>query len=143
MISHVGPRGLVPYIRQIRSRINTGGRYVHHAIMARHLESSLDKEIGIAFNKMYVWPGFHLFTFGQHVQALEQNGFVVKKAVNLAPHYAKTIAAWYERMMENATDIKALMGEESFRAWQIYLSGGSQSLLSGRGHVYRLYCEAV
>lgn len=143
MISHVGPRGLVPYIRQIRRRIRTGGRYVHHAIMARYFRSSLDSEIGIAFNKMYVWPGFHWFTFGQHVKALEQNGFVVKRAVNLAPHYAKTVAAWYERMMENSTEIKALMGDEGFRAWQVYLSGGSQGLLSGRGHVYRLYCEAV
>ena len=143
MISHVGPRGLVPYVRNIRRRIRTGGRYVHHAIMARHLASPLDAEVGIAFNKRYVWPGFHWFTVGQHVRALEQNGFVVVKALSLAPHYAKTVAAWYERMMANTEEMKMHLGESGFRAWQVYLSGASQGLLSGRGHVYRLYCEAV
>jgi cyclopropane-fatty-acyl-phospholipid synthase len=143
MISHVGPRGLVPYVRNIRRRIRSGGRYVHHAIMSPYLHSPLDAEIGIAFNKMYVWPGFHWFTVGQHVRALEQNGFAVVKAVNLAPHYAKTVAAWYERMMVNAEQMKKYLGERGFRAWQIYLSGGSQGLLNGRGHVYRIYCRAV
>jgi cyclopropane-fatty-acyl-phospholipid synthase len=142
MISHVGPRGLVPYVRNIRSRIRRGGRYVHHAIMTRHLSSSLDAEVGVAFNKQYVWPGFHWFTIGQHVCALEQNGFTIHKAVNLAPHYAKTVAAWYERMMAKANEMKEHMGESGFRAWQVYLSGGSQSLLNGSAHVYRVYCQA-
>ena len=143
MISHVGPRGLVPYVRNIRRRIRTGGRYVHHAIMNRYYQLPLDAEIGIAFNKKYVWPGFHWFTFGQHVRSLEMNGFVVRKAVNLSPHYAKTVASWYERMMANPDVLKECLGERGFRAWQVYLSGGSQVLFSGRGHVYRLYCQAV
>jgi len=142
MISHVGPRGLVPYIRNIRSRIRRGGRYVHHAIMTNHLRSPLDSQVGVAFNKRYVWPGFHWFTIGQHVRALEQNGFTIHKAVNLSPHYAKTVAAWYERMMARADKMKEHMGEAGFRAWQIYLSGGSQTFLNGNGHVYRVYCQA-
>lgn len=142
MISHVGPRGLVPYVRNIRSRIRGGGRYIHHAIMTQHLSSPLDAQVGVAFNKQYVWPGFHWFTIGQHVRALEQNGFTIHKAVNLAPHYAKTVAAWYERMMTKADEMKEHMGEDGFRAWQVYLAGGSQSLLNGSGHVYRVYCQA-
>jgi len=142
MISHVGPRGLVPYVRNIRSRIRCGGRYVHHAIMTQHLRSSLDAEVGVAFNKQYVWPGFHWFTIGQHVRALEQNGFTIHKVVNLSPHYAKTVAAWYERMMAKENEMKVRMGESGFRAWQVYLSGGSQTLLNGSAHVYRVYCKA-
>ena len=34
------------------------------------------------------------------------------------------------------------MGESGFRAWQVYLSGGSQTLLNGSAHVYRVYCQA-
>ena len=75
MISHVGPRGLVPYVRNIRRRIRSGGRYLHHALMSVHLGRALDAAPGVAFNKKYVWPGFHWFTFGDHVKALEQNGF--------------------------------------------------------------------
>ena len=56
MISHVGPRGLVPYVRNIRQRIRSGGRYLHHALMSIHTARSLDAAPGIAFNKKYVWP---------------------------------------------------------------------------------------
>ncbi len=143
MISHVGPRGLVPYVRNIRQRIRSGGRYLHHALMSVHSSRSLDSAPGIAFNKKYVWPGFHWFTFGDHVKALEQNGFQVLRAVNLSPHYAKTTAAWYERFLQDKEVIRSLVNRETFRAWQIYLAGCSGAFTSTRAHVYRLYCEAV
>jgi cyclopropane-fatty-acyl-phospholipid synthase len=143
MISHVGPRGLVPYVRNVRGRIRSGGRYVHHALMTVYTSHSLDASPGIAFNKKYVWPGFHWFTFGDHVKALEQSGFHVLRAVNLSPHYAKTTAAWYERFLQNEEVIRSLLNRETFRAWQIYLAGCSGAFTSKRSHVYRLYCEAV
>ncbi len=143
MISHVGPRGLVPYVRHIRRRIRPGGRYVHHALMTTYRRSPLDASPGIAFNKKYVWPGFHWFTLGDHVKALEQNGFHVQRAVNLSAHYAKTTAAWYERFIKNEAVILGLVNRETYRAWQIYLAGSSGSFSSKTLHVYRLYCEAV
>jgi len=143
MACHVGPRGLIPYVRNIRARIKRGGRYVHHVLMTPYIRKPLDAEVGAAFNKKYVWPGFHWFTMGDHVKALEQNGFEVQRAVNLAPHYAKTAAAWYERMMAREQESRALLGTQTFRAWQVYLAGGSGSVQSRKSHVYRMYCVAV
>ena len=143
MVSHVGPRGLVPYVRNVRRRIKNGGRYVHHALMARPSARPLEASPGIAFNKMYVWPGFHWYTLGEHVRALETNGFHIRRAVDLAPHYAKTTAAWYERFIKSKDEILRLVSGETYRAWQIYLAGNSGSFLTRRSQVYRLYCEAV
>ena len=143
MISHVGPRGLVPYVRHIRRRIRPGGRYVHHALMTTYRSRPFDASPGVAFNKKYVWPGFHWFTLGDHVKALEENGFHLQRAVNLSAHYAKTTAAWYERFMKNDAVILPLVNRETYRAWQVYLAGSSGSFLSKHSHVYRLYCEAV
>ena len=143
MACHVGPRGLTAYVRNIRARITRGGRYVHHVLMTPYSTKPLDAEVGAAFCKRYVWPGFHWFTFGQHVAALEQNGFEVQKAVNLSAHYAKTAAAWYERMMANEQLMRTELGASTFRAWQIYLAGGSGSFLSRKSHIYRVYCVAV
>ena len=53
-----------------------------------------------------------------------------------------SIAAWYERMMFKANKMKEHMGESGIQAWQVYLSGGSQTLLNGSAHVYRVYCQA-
>ena len=143
MISHVGPRGLIPYVIKIRRLIKNGGRYVHHALMIPHTGRSLDSSVGIAFNKKYVWPGFHWFTLGAHVKALEENGFEVVRLVNLSPHYGKTTAAWYERMMKNQGTMVGNLGEATFRAWQIYLAGSSTGFLKGTMQVYRIYCRAV
>jgi len=143
MISHVGPRGLLPYVRQVRRRIKRGGRYVHHALMTSYKKLPIDLNVGIAFNKKYVWPGFHWFTVGEHVRALEKNGFQVERVVNLTRHYAKTTTAWYERMMAHRTLMTETLGEPTFRAWQIFLAGITGSYLNRDTHVYRLYCVAV
>lgn len=143
MISHVGPRGLVPYVRNVRRRIRTGGRYVHHSLMTCYEPLPLDLNLGISFNKKYVWPGFHWFTLGQHVRALEKNGFQVVKVVNLSRHYAKTGLAWYARMMDKKDVMIEHMGEPTFRAWQIFLAGALGGFHLKDIHVCRLYCEAV
>lgn len=145
MISHVGPRGLVPYIRNIRRRIRKGGRYVHHAIMATYTGKSLNSYIGPMLNKAYVWPGFHWFTIGEHLKGLEENGFYVLKAVNLSHHYEKTIAAWYERMMSEEGLLVEKLGQPTFRAWQQYLAGSSGVIgAEVKGvQVFRVYCEAL
>ena len=145
MISHVGPRGLVPYVRNIRRRIKRGGRYIHHAIMSTYTGKSLNSYIGPMLNKTYVWPGFHWFTIGEHVKRLEENGFYVLRAVNLSRHYEKTTAAWYERMMSEKDVLVEKLGQPTFRAWQQYLAGASGVIgAEVRGvQVFRVYCEAI
>lgn len=143
MISHVGPRGLIPYVREVRKRIQAGGRYLHHALMTPHTRLPLDFYPGTVFHKRYVWPGYHWFTLGQHVRALERNGFEVQRAVNLSPHYEKTTAAWYERMQVRQDEIRERLGAPTFRAWRLYLAGTSGNFRNQGIHVYRLYCAAV
>jgi len=143
MISHVGPRGLVPYVKQIRKRIKIGGRYVHHALMTPYYPVPLNFTIGAVFNKKYVWPGFHWFTVAEHMRALERNGFEVVKAINLSPHYEKTTAAWYERLMANRDNMCRALGEPTFRAWRIFLAGSCGGFRTKSQQVYRIYCEAI
>lgn len=143
MISHVGPRGLVPYVKEVRKRIKKGGRYLHHALMAPYSKVPLDSELGVAFSKKYVWPGFHWFTVGEHIKVLEENGFEVAGCVNLTRHYCKTSAAWYERMISNRIIMRQNLGEATFRAWRLYLSGVTAGFNSSNIHVYRIYCKAV
>ena len=132
----------MPYVKRVRRLIKTDGRYVHHALMTPYTGRSLDSSVGIAFNKKYVWPGFHWFTLATHVKALEENGFEVAKLVNLSPHYAKTTAAWYERMMKSQPTMVQNLGEATLRAWQVYLASSTAGFLNGTMHVYRVYCRA-
>jgi cyclopropane-fatty-acyl-phospholipid synthase len=147
MISHVGPpgrdSGLVNYVRQVRRRIRYGGRYVHHSLMTASKDTALFDQVGPEFNRRYVWPGFYWYTLGDHVKALEENGFQVVHVINLTPHYAKTTRAWYERLLADSDTFVAHAGESTFRAWRVYLAGITGSFLNRNTHVYRLLCEAV
>ncbi len=143
MVSHVGPRGLTPYVRNIRKRIKRGGHYLHHALMRSHSPYHLDQFPGAVFNKKYVWPGFHWFTVAEHVGALEKNGFQIVKLVNLSPHYAKTCTAWYERLCAHEQKILTHIDLATYRAWQVYLAGAVGGFLNKKIHVYRIYCVAV
>jgi cyclopropane-fatty-acyl-phospholipid synthase len=143
MVCHVGPRGLVPYVRHVRKRIRRGGRYLHHVIMSTPSPIPLDLQAGPAFNKKYVWPGFHWFTLGEHVRALERNGFRVMHMVNRSAHYAKTTATWYERMMAAREAMVAHVGEPTFRAWRVYLAGISGAFDGGSVQLNRIYCQAA
>ncbi len=146
MVSHVGPSGLVPYLRNVRKLMKPegDGKYVHHAIMASAVDIPINWSPGTIFNKMYVWPGFHWFTPGQHHQALELNGFRVNKVISLNDNYSKTTAAWYLRFKENEAEIKKYMSDKEYRAWEIYLAGAvgcfKRKLNGGK---YRFYCESL
>jgi cyclopropane-fatty-acyl-phospholipid synthase len=143
MACHVGPNGLVPYIKNVRARIKKDGRYLHHVLMTPYSRLPFDFNVGVAFNKKYVWPGFHWFTLGEHIKALEENGFEVIRVVNLSEHYRKTTAAWYERMIANKDKFIEYAGDKTFRAWQLYLASGSETFAIHRGYVYRVYCRAL
>jgi cyclopropane-fatty-acyl-phospholipid synthase len=147
MISHVGPpgpnSGLLNYTREVRRRIRTGGRYVHHALMIAWTGSKLFDSIGPAFNRRYVWPGFYWYTLGQHVKTLEENGFQVMRVIDMTPHYAKTTWAWHERLCGDAERFIRHAGESTYRAWQVFLAGITGSYLNRQTHCYRLLCQAV
>lgn len=147
MISHVGPpgrnSGLVNYVQQVRRRIRDGGRYVHHSLMTARSDRPLFDQVGPAFNRRYVWPGFYWYTLADHMKALEENGFQVAQVINLSPHYAKTTRAWYERFLADRETFVRHAGEPTFRAWQIFLAGVTASFLNRSVHCYRLLCQAV
>ena len=144
MISHVGPRGLVPYVRAVRRRIRRGGRYLHHALMTPHTPLPLDFYPGTAFHKRWVWPGYHWFTFGSHVRALERNGFEVHRAVNLSLALRQDHGG-----LVRAHDGAARRRRRRCSASRPSAPGGSTwpappGNFRNKGiHVYRLYCEAV
>lgn len=141
MICHVGPRGLWPYVRWVRAHMRPGGRYIHHCMMHNErIHGDQSRAVGVSFNHDYVWPGFHWFSLSEHVDALQSLGFIVDKAVDLSPHYAKTVFCWYLRMMRIRDTFIRRCGVAQFRAWQVYLAGGAETFRGLRNSVYRLYC---
>lgn len=141
MICHVGPRGLIPYVRWVNAHMRPGGRYMHHCMMHNdNIRGTQPRAIGVAFNHDYVWPGFHWFSLSEHVEALQTSGFLIDKLVDLSPHYAKTVFCWYLRLMRIRDRFIRRLGVAQFRTWQVYLAGGAESFRGIRNGVFRIYC---
>ena len=133
MACHVGPDGQEPYTKWVRDHMRQGGRYMLHVMMRPWTGKPLESFVGAAFNMEYVWPGFDWDTYGEWIRVLEENGFHIMESINLSQHYAATTASWYLRMMANRERSVELVGEQTVRAWEIYLSGGSTNFLTKRG----------
>ena len=133
MACHVGPNGQEPYTKWVRGHMRRGGRYMLHVMMRPWTGKPLESFLGAAFNMEYVWPGFDWDTYGEWMRVMEENGFHVMESINLSQHYAATTASWYLRMMANRERSVELVGEQTVRAWEIYLAGASTNFLTKRG----------
>jgi cyclopropane-fatty-acyl-phospholipid synthase len=46
-------------------------------------------------------------------------------AENLRPHYARTLWSWVERLEAQREQAVALVGEQKYRIWRIYMAGSA------------------
>jgi len=72
-------------------------------------------------------------TYGEWMRVMEENGFHVMESINLSQRYTATTASWYLQIMAKRERGVELVGEQTVRAWEIYLSGASTNFLTKRG----------
>ena len=71
----------------------------------------------------YIFPGGYVPALSQIAPAVEQARLWITDVEVLRLHYARTLAHWYERVVEARAEIVALYDERFFRMWQFYLAG--------------------
>lgn len=52
-------------------------------------------------------------------------------------HYQKTTQEWCDRLTEHQDEAIALVGEETYRIWVVYLAGVSLTFLKGSMRLYQ------
>jgi cyclopropane-fatty-acyl-phospholipid synthase len=122
MIEAVGHHYLDAYFRCVSERLAPQGLAALQAITI--VDHAYEQQLRSAdFIKRYVFPG----TFLPSVAAISAS---VARATDLrlvhledlTPHYARTLAAWRERFLARADDVRRLGFPESFlRLWEYYL----------------------
>ncbi|MCB1349173.1 MAG: class I SAM-dependent methyltransferase, partial [Maritimibacter sp.] len=96
----------------------------------------------------YIFPGGYSPTLGEIMKAVDRHSLVPGDIEALRVHYAKTLAAWYDRFMANAARAEALYDARFVRMWRYYLLAAEATFLrGGRCVVYQLqlakHVEAV
>jgi cyclopropane-fatty-acyl-phospholipid synthase len=81
-----------------------------------------------AFSRHYIWDGTHTFLCLQDlIGELLRHGLQIERVQNESAHYAHTMLHWAQRLEQNRDIIVGRWGEAIYRAFRLYLWGGSQA----------------
>lgn len=138
MFEHVGRGNLAKYFTKIYRLLKPGGLVMNHGITA----SSLHAEglgSGISdFIEEYVFPGGELVHVSQVIQSLSTHGLECWDVESLRPHYARTLWHWVDRLETQRQAAIAIVGEEKYRIWQIYMAGSAHAFERGWMSIFQI-----
>ena len=140
MYEHIGLKNIDAYMRKVRSLLSEDGIFLNHAISRRAPKPSLlgrrlrPEQKAIA---KYIFPGGALDDIGHSITAMERAGFEVHDVEGWREHYARTCKLWCERLTAEKDKAIALVGEEKYRIWVVYLAGCSLAFQRGSARIFQ------
>lgn len=140
MYEHIGLKNIDAYMRKVRSLLTEDGIFLNHAISRRAPKPSMmgrrlrPEQKAIA---RYIFPGGALDDIGHSITAMERAGFEVHDVEGWREHYARTCRLWCERLTAEKDKAIALVGEEKYRIWVVYLAGCSLAFQRGSARIFQ------
>jgi cyclopropane-fatty-acyl-phospholipid synthase len=135
MFEHVGRDKLTEYFETAYRLLKPGSLFLNHGIAIRERDRRGGKVSG--FMGQLVFPDGELETASDCLQFAERAGFEVRDVENLREHYARTLRQWVKNLENNRAQAVAAAGEQSYRAWRLYMAGSAQGFRTGRIGVYQ------
>jgi cyclopropane-fatty-acyl-phospholipid synthase len=130
MVEHVGRDRLVEYFSTAHRLLKPGGLFMNHGIANENASIKTGKASG--FIGHFIFPDGELVTVSDALQFAERAGFEVRDVENLREHYTRTLRAWVQNLERNRETAAATAGEQSYRAWRLYMAGSAQGFRTGR-----------
>lgn len=115
---HIGIKNYPAYFSFLHGKLKPEGRLLNHSITRAHNHPT---PAG-AFIDRYVFPDGELTGSGTMIVAAENAGFEVMHTENLRLHYAKTLAAWNQNLVDNWDACVAEVGIGTARVWGLYMA---------------------
>ncbi|WP_232677004.1 class I SAM-dependent methyltransferase [Nocardioides sp. R-C-SC26] len=118
LTEHIGVQNYPGYFGFLHSRLRPEGRLLNHCITRHHNRPT---PAG-AFIDRYVFPDGELTGSGTIITEAEDAGFEVMHTENLRLHYARTLAAWNQNLVDHWDACVAEVGEGTARVWGLYMA---------------------
>jgi cyclopropane-fatty-acyl-phospholipid synthase len=140
MFEHVGRERLATYFDTGFRLLRPGGLFLNHGITwvaaptrgrRPRLKPRWHWREG-KFMDRYVFPDSDLVTLDLVVGAAERSGLEIRDVENLREHYAMTLRHWVQRLERAANQAVALVGEQVYRTWRLYMSACAGRFAAGR-----------
>jgi cyclopropane-fatty-acyl-phospholipid synthase len=130
MFEHVGREKLPEYFSKAYALLKDGGLFLNHGIANEHRTLRDGRASG--FMGRFIFPDGELVNVSDALQIAERVGFEIRDVENLREHYARTLRFWVENLERKRDAATDAAGEQSYRAWRLYMAGSAQGFRSGR-----------
>jgi cyclopropane-fatty-acyl-phospholipid synthase len=80
----------------------------------------------------------HMRPLGSTLDMLEAAGLEVVDVHSLREHYVWTVRPWLATLQERKAEAIALIGEEQYRVWMLYLAGAALAFEENRMGVHQI-----
>jgi len=127
MGEHAGDRGYPDFVRTLRRNAAVGARVLVQQMSRRGRHPG-----GGPFIEAFIAPDMTMRPLGRTIELIERGGLEVLQTRSLRADYAWTIRAWRGRFEAHREQIRALVGDEVVRVWELYLAGGELAFEQGR-----------
>lgn len=139
MYEHIGVAAIPEYMSKVRSLLAPDGLFLNHGITRRSKRkakrfASRPEQRALV---RYIFPGGELDDIGHTLQEMERAGFEVHDVEGWREHYALTTRMWCERLTANREQAIAIVGEQTYRIWVVYLAGCSLAFTRGSARIYQ------
>lgn len=127
MGEHVGARNYPSFVKKLHESVRPGGR-----VLVQQMSRQGRRPGGGPFIEAFIAPDMHMRPLGETIGLFEDGGLEVVGVQSMRENYARTVDHWIERFLARREEILALVGEEVFRVWHLYLIGGGMAFREGR-----------
>jgi cyclopropane-fatty-acyl-phospholipid synthase len=140
MREHVGAARLPEYFAVAHRVLRPGGLFLDHGLMRGGAEQRRGVGQWIArrlwrrdaFIERYVFPDGELVPLGELMGMAEPTGLEARDVENLREHYILTLRHWVERLTRVHPQAAAIVGEQTYRVWRLYMAATTLGFQSGR-----------
>jgi cyclopropane-fatty-acyl-phospholipid synthase len=129
MAEHVGIRVLNSFFAKVHELLEPEGAFLMQKVLSIYEPPPRSGDLGSGkvirqhneFMQRYIFPDAEMATVSELVTNAEKSGFEVRDVESLREMYVITFRHWLRRFEARATEIKAIIGEEAYRAFHLYI----------------------
>lgn len=137
MGEHVGEDNYPGYAARLHELLRPQGRLLLQQ-MSRGAAGANTAPGGGEFMQRYVAPDMFMRPLGSTLNLLEAAGLEVADVHSLREQYAWTVRPWLHTLQERRAEAVALIGEERWRVWLLYLAGAALAFEENRMGVHQV-----
>ncbi len=134
MYEHVGAEQLDAYAATLSQLLRPGGLALNHGIS--RLESTPAGPKSLI--QRYVFPDGEVQPLADVIAALQRAGLETRDVESMREHYALTLRRWLDNLAAAQDAVRAEVGIERERVWQLYMMGSALAFEDGDITIYQV-----